>query len=465
MLNYIVIEGNNNVNNKKIIIVNNNKGDKMITNYKIKTLEGEEEVLILYFIPSEEISSEWLEEIKAKTINEYLKYKNIIWNGTKIILVISGIAIACLSYEKDAIIIDEINYINKLNKFNSFEIVDKINNEVKNNINKDILINDNNIDNQENNNSNNDNLDLTIKENDNKYSNEQIPEKDFIEETIIQEEIKHDKEEVDNKEIDNKIHINVNRKNGEIITLELQEYLIGVVAAEMPASFNLEALKVQSVIARTYVLDKIKKGITITDTVSTQKYIDKEEMKKQWGISFDKYYNKIKTAVEMTEEEVVKYNNELIECLYFSTSNGKTENSVEVWGNYYPYLTSVDSNLDKETTSYFREISISVDEFKNKLSIENIESIEILERNQSNRVRKIKVNNTIYSGIEFRNILNLRSTDFDITIENDLIKIKTYGYGHGVGLSQYGANQMANNGYNYQEIIKHYYQGVYLDKY
>ena len=147
--------------------------------------------------------------------------------------------------------------------------------------------------------------------------------------------------------------ITVYRSNGSVINLNMTNYLIGVVSSEMPASFNLEALKAQSVLARTYALKAKQTGKKLTDTVSTQSYIDIDQMKNKWGNSFNTYYNKIKNAVENTNGEYLSYNGNYIEALYHSTNNGKTESSLDVFGNYYPYLISVSSEYDKNASSYF----------------------------------------------------------------------------------------------------------------
>ena len=161
--------------------------------------------------------------------------------------------------------------------------------------------------------------------------------------------------------------ITVYRLNGSVIKLNMTDYLIGVVSSEMPASFNLEALKAQSVLARTYALKAKQTERKLTDTVSTQSYIDIDQMKNKWGNSFNTYYNKIKNAVENTNGEYLSYNGNYIEALYHSTNNGKTESSLDVFGNYYPYLISVSSEYDKNASSYLRTINMPIDTISNKL--------------------------------------------------------------------------------------------------
>ena len=258
--------------------------------------------------------------------------------------------------------------------------------------------------------------------------------------------------------------ITIYRSNGSVINLNMTDYLIGVVSSEMPASFNLEALKAQSVLARTYALKAKQTGKKLTDTVSTQSYIDIDQMKNKWGNSFSTYYNKIKNAVENTNGEYLSYNGNYIEALYHSTNNGKTESSLDVFGNYYPYLISVSSEYDKNASSYLRTINMPLDTISNKLglSLNNDSVINILSYTDGGNIKEININGNNFSGKKVRELLGLRSTDFDISISDNNANITTRGYGHGVGMSQYGANGMANAGYSYKDILSHYYPGTTL---
>lgn len=260
--------------------------------------------------------------------------------------------------------------------------------------------------------------------------------------------------------------ITVYRSNGSVINLNMTDYLIGVVSSEMPASFNLEALKAQSVLARTYALKAKQTGKKLTDTVSTQSYIDMDQMKNKWGNSFNTYYNKIKNAVENTNGEYLSYNGNYIEALYHSTNNGKTESSLDVFGNYYPYLISVSSEYDKNASSYLRTINMPLDTISNKLglSLNNNSVINILSYTDGGNIKEININGNNFSGKKVRELLGLRSADFDISISDNNANITTRGYGHGVGMSQYGANGMANAGYSYKDILSHYYPGTTLTK-
>lgn len=254
------------------------------------------------------------------------------------------------------------------------------------------------------------------------------------------------------------------KSGSEVKSIPLEEYVIGVVAGEMPASFQLEALKAQAVASRTYAL--YKKNSTegefdLTDGVNNQVYIDDISMRNKWGQDYQKYYDKIKSAVDETKGKVIVTNGEIIEAFYFSMSSGNTNDSETVFGESRSYLLSVVSEYDTNSLKGYESCKeFSKDEFRSKLSLE-CEDIELdfIERNKSDYVDKIGICSKEFKGSVFRSMLNLRSADFDIEIGQG-VKITTHGYGHGVGMSQYGANGYANAGYTYEDIIKHYYTGV-----
>lgn len=287
-----------------------------------------------------------------------------------------------------------------------------------------------------------------------------------VEKSVNTEHTNADNTSVNNTTNSSVSEITVYRLNGSVIKLNMTDYLIGVVSSEMPASFNLEALKAQSVLARTYALKTKQTGKKLTDTVNTQSYIDIDQMKNKWGNSFNTYYNKIKNAVENTNGEYLSYNGNYIETLYHSTNNGKTESSLDVFGNYYPYLISVSSEYDKNASSYLRTINMPLDTISNKLglSLNNDSVISILSYTDGGNIKEININGNNFSGKKVRELLGLRSTDFDISISDNNANITTRGYGHGVGMSQYGANGMANAGYSYKDILSHYYPGTTLTK-
>ena len=258
-----------------------------------------------------------------------------------------------------------------------------------------------------------------------------------------------------------------NNETKEEKSLELEEYIIGVVAGEMPASFEIEALKAQAIAARSYAMNKINTSDETYDLVTdvtNQVYITTDEMKNKWQSEYDYYYEKIKNAVLETQGLVMKYNNEIISAYYFAMSNGSTEDVSLVFGESKDYLQSVDSSWDENVKNFIVETNITKEEFCKKLDISCDDIIiKDIKRSETNRVNEITINNKKFKGTEVRSLLNLRSTDFDIEI-NESIKITTKGYGHGVGMSQYGANEMAKNGSTYEEILKHYYNNIEISK-
>ena len=263
-------------------------------------------------------------------------------------------------------------------------------------------------------------------------------------------------------------HVGFNKFNNvNIDKIKLENYVIGVVAAEMPATFSFESLKAQAVVSRTFIYRKITNGNISYDNLSDDKgqaYITKKEMKDKWKNNYEEYYLKIKRAVEDTKDEIVVYNNEPIKAYYFSSSNGMTEDSKAVFGEE-EYLISVDTSFDKKSKEYEKEVIFSAKELLNKLNINSdVVNIGKIERSSTNHVISVEINSIIMSGIEFRKKLGLRSTDFDIFVNSNEVTVVTRGYGHGVGMSQYGANYLASNGKDYREIIKYFYHNVNIDK-
>ena len=251
--------------------------------------------------------------------------------------------------------------------------------------------------------------------------------------------------------------------SSEETTLNLEEYIVSVVAGEMPASFAEEALKAQAIAARSYALSKINSATTSYDLVTditNQVYITPEQMQEKWGSDYEYYYNRVKKAVEDTKNLVMEYEGEIISAYYFAMSNGYTEDVSLVFGENRDYLVSVDSTWDEGVKNFTTTTTFSKQDFCTKLNIDctNIVIGDIV-RSETNRVNTITINDQEFKGTTFRTLLGLRSTDFTIDISDD-VKITTKGYGHGVGMSQYGANAMAKNGSNYEEILHHYYKDV-----
>ena len=257
----------------------------------------------------------------------------------------------------------------------------------------------------------------------------------------------------------------LDESTNEITNINLEDYIIGVVAAEMPASFELEALKAQAVAARTFAMYKKETrnlDYDLIKGVKDQAYKDNKTLLTQWNVNFFTNYLKIRKAVEETQGQVLTYNGEIINAFYFSMSNGYTENCELVFAQDLPYLNSVSSKWDNESlNNYSYTTTFSKEDFCSSLGI-TCDKIEIqdITRSEANRVLTIIINGQTFKGTEVRSKLGLRSTDFDITINESDITITTRGYGHGVGMSQYGANGMAQDGYSYEEIVKYYYQNT-----
>ena len=253
----------------------------------------------------------------------------------------------------------------------------------------------------------------------------------------------------------------------DILNIPLEEYIIGVVAGEVPATFNIEALKVQSIIARTFALKRynIKNKYDLENNVSNQVYITKDKMRDKWKSKYNTYYKKITSAVYDTRGLVILYDNKLIDALYFSISSGKTENSEDVFKNKLNYLRSVDSSWDKNVSKIKDYKTISINKIKNVFNItEEYINITIKEKTSIGNCKIIEINNKKYNCMDFRLKLGLKSTNFEIIKDKETYTFKTIGYGHGVGLSQYGANELSNMGYDYSKIIKHYYTDVEIKK-
>lgn len=268
----------------------------------------------------------------------------------------------------------------------------------------------------------------------------------------------------------------------KVIDMAESQYLKEVVSAEMPASFEFEALKAQAVAARSYLVARQNaykvsgppaehKGADIcTDPTHCKAWISEEKRRESWGADADKNWDKISRAVEETKGEVITYNGEVISAVFHSTSSGKTESSKDVWGGDRPYLVSVESYGDTLSPKYKSEKEISLKEFK-KIAEENIEGVDFskgiignIARSEAGGILTVEVGGATVKGTVFRKIYDLRSTNVEITIDKDKVKFDVTGFGHGVGMSQYGANYLASQGKDYKEILKTYYTGVEIEK-
>ncbi len=268
----------------------------------------------------------------------------------------------------------------------------------------------------------------------------------------------------------------LHKKTGEVEQVNLDEYLCNVVSAEMPANYEIEALKAQAIVARTYTIYKIlnKKHDTADicdDSTCCQAWISKNDRLARWEESQrESNWQKIVSAVNDTKGKVITYDNKPIDAFFHSNSGGVTEVPVNVWGGTgYPYLQSVETSGEDAYTQYSSEVVFTQEQLINKLKekysdisidFSNSDDIKIMEYTESTRVKTVKFGNHEISGVEARSLLGLRSTNFEISIDGDNIKFSVKGYGHGVGMSQTGADSMAKQGSSAEDIIKHFYTGV-----
>lgn len=279
------------------------------------------------------------------------------------------------------------------------------------------------------------------------------------------------------------LYINSAKK---IEKIPIEEYVKGVVAAEMPASFDMEAIKAQAVAARTYVYMRWKQaggsGCSLhpeadvcDDPTHCQAWNTKTDMLKKWGIfSYYHYYSKINQAVNATAGMVLLYQEKPIDPLFFSTSNGKTENSEDVWESSVPYLRSVTSPGEETSPRFLAVKQIPVDEVVEKLrqkwpdliidSKNPVRQWKVLETSAGGKIKLLQLGNKVVKGTEIRQLFDLNSTDIKWEKTGSKIKFTCVGFGHGVGMSQYGANAMAKSGSTYVDILKHYYTGVEIKK-
>lgn len=271
-----------------------------------------------------------------------------------------------------------------------------------------------------------------------------------------------------------------NLKTNEVIVIDFEEYVKGVVASEMPAEFNFEALKAQAVTARTYLLYKLKKfpdgqpehkDASICTGIHCQVWSSKEDLISSHDAGwYDKYWGKIEEAVNSTRGQILTYEGKVIEPLFHSTSGGRTENSEDVFSASVPYLRSVESPYEKNAPKLHDSAKITVNDFIGKIksvygnvniSPNNLkEKIKLGEISEGGKIKTIIIDGTEISGREIRSLFNLNSTNFSFVQSGNELEIVTTGYGHGVGMSQWGANGMGDEGYNYKEILKHYYTGI-----
>jgi len=260
--------------------------------------------------------------------------------------------------------------------------------------------------------------------------------------------------------------------------IDAKDYLCGSVAAEMPAYYESEALKAQAIACYTYLTmmknqqkanpDSTLKGAHLSDDSSThQGYLSKTELKERWGDKYDEYYKKIEDAVNSVCGKVITFEGEPIIAAYHALSPGKTESAKNVWAKDIPYLVSVTSVGDKLSPDFSETLKFTPEKFKEcaeKLDIALGDDVTKwlgkADTSEVGTVSSIAIGNKNISGTQFRDAFGLKSAVFSVKYENNSFTITTYGYGHGVGMSQYGADYMARQGSKYDEILKHYYTGV-----
>ena len=449
----------------------------MINGYTIRKVNGQD-VLYLFFDFNYEFSSFDFMAKREKihdVVRNFIKDHNIIFKGATIALISGGILFGSINLSTPSFsqvaMNNNVSIEEKVDRVKSNDVVkvDEVKEDVSisdsSSVSHDEVIStdspsivvDNKSDTVYNVNSSTSNI----------VNNESVSEP--VVGNIVSESVNEVSEPVVEQvqeEVDNSIYVSVRRSDGRVVSLELEDYVTGVVGAEMPVLFSSEALKAQAVIARTYALKANSMGQVLSDNESTQSYKNNGELANLWGGNFDSYYNKVRDAVNSTKGVYLTYNGNYIEAVYHSTSNGRTEDSSNVWGNYFPYLVSVESSFDNTNPSFSISKSFDYNELSSKLGININASSEfnILGHTSGGRVSSVSIDGVEFSGISFRSKLGLRSADFDIDKSTDGIIVTTRGYGHGVGMSQYGANGMAKAGYSYRDILLHYYPGVSIEQ-
>lgn len=271
----------------------------------------------------------------------------------------------------------------------------------------------------------------------------------------------------ENRPVD-RFEVPVLLSDGQVKRMDLDEYLTCVVLAEMPAEFEADALMAQAVVARTYSLKrnttgrKHTDGAVCTDNTCCQAYCSVEDYLANGGSRENA--DKVKSAVEETHNQVLTYEGALIEATYFSCSGGKTEDAQAVWGQDVPYLQSVSSPGEEAAPRYVETVTFDMDTFTERLNCgSNDITVGRITYTEGGGVDTIQIGENTYTGLQMRQKLGLRSTAFVLTVVGDTVTITTKGFGHRVGMSQYGAEAMAAQGSSYEQILAHYYPGTVLE--
>ncbi len=265
--------------------------------------------------------------------------------------------------------------------------------------------------------------------------------------------------------------VGVLQASGEVEQMDLESYLVGVVLGEMPADFELEALKAQAVVARTYTCRRLNQGkhdnaSVCTDPACCQAFRKEEDYISQGGTR--ESVDRVRQAIRETAGDVLTYQGNLIDATYFSCSGGFTEDAVAVWGQDVPYLQAVESPGEEDAPRFSDELSLSAQELAEKLGVDGSGPVSewfgTQTRTEGGGVDEIEICGEIFTGKELRRLLGLRSTAFEVEVQGDTVRFETRGFGHRVGMSQYGAQAMAKDGKTYQEILAHYYCQTELDQ-
>ena len=245
------------------------------------------------------------------------------------------------------------------------------------------------------------------------------------------------------------------------VELELEEYLKGVVGSEMTPSYEMEALKAQAVAARTFVASR---NYRVDDSTASQVYLDESQLKAAWKGDYEESKARIEEAVDATKGQIMVVDGEPITAFFFASSGGKTANSEEYYSGELSYLRSVDSPWDAQVDSdYETTFQCTRAQLAQALGLSSpVTQIQEPQRYDSGYVRSITIDNTTFSGRELREALQLKSSCFSVDVSGDTVTFTVAGFGHGVGMSQEGAQGMALEGYDYEDILKHYYTGIQI---
>lgn len=272
----------------------------------------------------------------------------------------------------------------------------------------------------------------------------------------------------------------LNTESGSVHNTDLEEYLVGVLAAEMPASYEMEALKAQAVAARSFIMSRLsnrsqdhKDADVCSDPNHCKAWLSEKDYREKWPLEDrDFYHSKLVNAVNSTRGEYMVYGEEIVEAFFFAGSGGRTESSEDVWGGERPYLKSVESEGDIFSPDYKSEVTVSTEKFWDTLIGFNSQTqpnlgtpfIGNISRTEGGSVSMVSIGGQNFTGVELRHLFGLKSANFTISPAANSVTFNVLGYGHGVGMSQFGANYMAKNGENYTEILSHYYTNIQIIK-